>query len=101
MVMQELLEPPTPGCVQYKLLEDETKTLRSLLKYHVKALARAKGISKIRKFESMDGTMKYFDYSDDTNSDDSIDGEDEEDNDEDDDTDGTEEDEKDEHEDDE
>ena len=107
--MQELLEPPTPGCIQYKLLEDENKTLRSLLKYHVKALAKEKGISRIRKFESLAGTIDYFDYSDDTNSDDSNDGEDEEDedatnknedSDEEDDTDGTEEDEEDEDEDD-
>ena len=102
--MQEVEEPPTPGSIQRKLLEDENKTLRYLLKKQVKALARASGLSRIRKFESLDGTIDYFDYSDDTNSDNSTDGEDEEDeededgtnktedSDEDDDTDGTEED---------
>ena len=102
LVMQEVEDPPTPGSIQYKLLEDENKTLRYLLKKQVKALARASGLSRIRKFESLDGTIDYFDYSDDTNSDDSNDGEDEEDedatnknkdSDEDDATDGTEEDE--------
>ena len=113
LVMQEVEDPPTPGSIQYKLLEDENKTLRYLLKKQVKALARASGLSRIRKFESLDGTIDYFDYSDDTNSDDGNDGEDEEheededatntneDNDEDDDTDGTEEDEEDEHQEDE
>ena len=62
----------------------------------MKALARATGLSRIRKFKSLDGTIDYFDYSDDTNEED---GEDEdgtntnEDSDEDDDTDGSEEDE--------
>ena len=98
LIMQEVEEPPTPGSIQYKLLEDENQTLRYLLKKQVKALARATGLSRIRKFESLDGTIDYFDYSDDTNSDDSNDGEDEEDeedSDEDDNTDGTEEDEED------
>ena len=113
LVMQEVEDPPTPGSIQYKLLEDDNKTLRYLLKKQVKALARTSGLSRIRKFESLDGTIDYFDYSDDTNSDDSNDGEVEEDDededatnknedsDEDDDTDGTEEDVEDEHEDDE
>ena len=98
LIMQEVEEPPTPGSIQYKLLENENKTLRHLLKNQVKALARTTGLSRIRKFESLDGTMEYFDYSDDTNSDDSNDEEDEdgtnknEDCHEDDDTDGTEED---------
>ena len=78
LIMQEVEEPPTPGSIQYKLLEDENKTLRQLLKQQVKALARATGLSRIRKFESLDGTIDYFDYSDDTNSDDNNDGEDEE-----------------------
>ena len=96
LVMQEVEEPPTPGSIQYKLLEDENKTLRYLLKKQVKALARANGLSRIRKFESIiDGTIDYFDYSDDTNSDDCEDEEDEEDGDgtEYDDTDGSEDDE--------
>ena len=105
LVMQEVEEPPTPGSIQYKLLEDENKTLRYLLKKQVKALARASCLSRIRKFESLEGTIDYFDYSDDTNSDhsnedeDEEDGEDEdgtdtnEDRDEDDETDGSEEDE--------
>ena len=106
LVMQAVEEPPTHGSIQYKLLEDENKTLRYLLKKQVKALARASGLSRIRKFESLDGAIEYLDYSDDTNSDDSNDGEDEEDatnTNEDDDgyTDGSEEDEDDEHEDDE
>ena len=106
-VMQEVEEPPTPGSIQYKLLKDENKTLRYLLKKQVKALARASGLSRIRKYESLEGTIDYFDYSDDTNSDHSNDGEDEEDeededststnedSDEDDDTDGTQENEED------
>ena len=107
LIMQEVEEPPTPGSIQYKLLGDENKTLRYLLKKQVKALARATGLSRIRKFESLDGTIDYFDYSDDTNSDKSKESDDEEDeededgsnknddSDEDDDTDGTEEDEED------
>ena len=107
LIMQEVEEPPTHGSIQYILLEDENKTLRKLLKTQVKALARATGLSRIRKFESLDGTIDYFDYSDDTNSDDSNDGEDEEEDEEDEDgtntndtdgTDGTEEDEYDEEE---
>ena len=104
LIMQEVEEPPTPGSIQYKLLEDEKKTIKHLLKNQVKALARATGLSRIRKFESLDGTIEYFDYSDDTNSDDSNDEEDEDgtneikDCDEDDDTDGTEKDEDDEEE---
>ena len=67
--MQEVEEPPTPGFIQYKLLEDENKTFRYLLKIQVKTSARASGLSRIRKFESLDGTIDYFDYSDDTYSD--------------------------------
>ena len=33
MVMQDLLEPPTPGCIQFKLLKDENKTLKWLLRH--------------------------------------------------------------------
>ena len=65
LVMQEVLDPPTPGCIQYKLLEEENKTLRYLLTKQGKALARANGLSRVRKFESLDGTIEYFDYSDD------------------------------------
>ena len=49
------------------------------MKKQGEALARATGLSRIRKFESLDGTIDYFDYSDATNSDDSIDEDDEED----------------------
>ena len=61
-------------------------------------MARARGVSRCRKFESIiDGTMDRCDFSDDTNSDESSDGDDDTDgtgeDDEEDDADGTGEDE--------
>ena len=66
------------------------------LAYYEKALARAKGVSRCRTFESLvNGTVDCCDFSDDTNSDESDrddDTDENEDNDEDDDTDGIKED---------
>ena len=97
-IMDSLIEPPTPGTPKFTLLEKENKTLKRNSAYYEKALARARGVSRCRKFESIiDGTVDRCDFSDDTNSDESSDGDDDtdgtEDNAEDDVTDGTEEDE--------
>ena len=90
-IMDSLIEPPIPGTVKFTLLEKENERLKHNLAYYEKALARARGVSRCRKFESIiDGTVDRCDFSDDTNSDES-DG--------DDDTDGTEEDDEDEDED--
>ena len=80
LVMQELLEPPTPGCIQFKLLEDENKTLEWLLRHIRKEFERERGFPICTKFESMfDGTVEYFDSSDDANSDENGTNENEED----------------------
>ena len=60
LIMQEVEEPPTPGSIQYKLLEDENKTLRNLLKKQVKALARASGLSRIRKYRISGGGYRLL-----------------------------------------
>ena len=97
--MDSLIEPPTPGTPKFKMLEKENERLKRNLVYYEKALARARGVSRCRKFESMtDGTVDCCDFSDDTNCDESDmddDIDENEDNDEDDYTDGTEEDEED------
>ena len=53
MIMQDLLEPPTTGCIQFKLLEDENKTLRWLLRFIRKKYERERGFQICTKFESM------------------------------------------------
>ena len=91
-IMDSLIEPPVPGTLKFMLLEKENERLKRNLAYYEKALARARGLSRCQKFESIiDGTMDRCDFSDDTNSDESSDG--------DDDTDGTEDDEEDEYDD--
>ena len=86
-IMDSLIEPPVPGTPKFMMLEKENERLKHNLAYYEKALARARGVSRCRKFESIiDGTVDRCDFSDDTNSDES-DG--------DDDTEGTEEDEED------
>ena len=83
-IMDSLIEPPIPGTPKFTILEKENERLKRNLAYYEKALARDRGVSRCRKFESViDGTVDRCDFSDDTNSDES-DG--------DDDTDGTEED---------
>ena len=86
-----------PGTPKFTLLEKENERLERNSAYYDKALARTRGLSRCRKFDSIiDGTVYRCDFSDDTNSDES-DGDDytdgTEDNDEDDVTDGIEEDE--------
>ena len=95
-IMDSLIEPPVPGTPKFRMLEKENERLKQNLAYYEKALARARGMSRCRKFESIiDGTVDRCEFSDDTDSDES-DGDDDtdrsEDNDEDGDTDGTEED---------
>ena len=95
-IMDSLIEPPVPGTPKFRMLEKENERLKRNLAYYEKALARARGVSRCRKFESIiDGTVDRCEFSDDTDSDES-DGDDDtdrfEDNDEDGDTDGTEED---------
>ena len=96
-IMDSLNEPPTPGTLKFKMLEKENERLKRNVAYYEKALARARDVSRCRKFESMtDGTVECCYFSDDTNNDESDmddDTDENEDNDEYDDTDGTEEDE--------
>ena len=74
-IMDSLVEPPVPGTPKFTLLEKENERLKRNLAYYEKALARARGLSRCRKFESIiDGTMDRCDFSDDTNSDESSDG---------------------------
>ena len=81
-IMDSLIEPPVPGTPKFTLLEKENERLKRNLAYYEKALAKARGLSRCRKFESIiDGTVDRCDFSDDTYSDESSDG--------DDDTDGT------------
>ena len=83
-IMDSLIEPPKPGTTKFTMLEKENERLKQNLAYVEKTLARARGVSRCRKFESIiDGTVDRCDFSDVTYSDDS-DG--------DDDTDGHEED---------
>ena len=92
--MDSLIEPQVPGTPKFMMLKKENERLKRNLAYYEKALARARGVSRCRKFESIiDGTVDRCDFSDDTNSDASSDG--------DDDTDENKEDEEDEYEDDE
>ena len=76
------------------MLEKENERLKHNFAYFEKALARARGVSRCRKFESIiDGTVDRCDFSDDTNSDESdedYDTDENEDNDEDGDTDRSE-----------
>ena len=104
-IMDSLVEPPVPGTPKFTLLEKENERLKRNLAYYEKALAKARGLSRCRKFESIIyGTVDRCDFSDDTYSDESSDGDDDtdgtgEDN-EDDVTDGTEDDDEDDEEDD-
>ena len=73
----------TPGCIKFKLLEDENKTLRWLLRFIRKKYERERGFPTYTKFESVfDGTVEYFDSSEDANSDENDTDEDGEDEDE-------------------
>ena len=96
-IMDSLIKPPVPGTSKFALLEKENERLKRNLAYYEKALARARGLSRCQKFESIiDGTVDRCYFSDDTNSGES-DGDDisdkNEEDDEDNNTDGTEEDE--------
>ena len=93
-IMDLLIVPPKPGTTKFTLLKKENERLKQNLAYCEKTLARARGVSRCRKFESIiDGAVDRCDFSDDTYSDESdgdddIDGTeeyDEEDEDEDDD----------------
>ena len=93
-IMDSLIEPPVPGTPKYMMLKKDNERLKRNLAYYEKALARARGLSRCRKFESIiDGTVDRCDFSDDTDSDESSDGDDDTDgsgeDDEDDVTDGT------------
>ena len=68
-IMNSLVEPPVPGTPKFTLLEKENERLKQNLAYYEKALARARGLPRCRKFESIiDGTVDRCDFSDDTNS---------------------------------
>ena len=68
-IMDSLVEPPVPGTPKFTLLEKENERLKRNLAYYEKALAKARGLSRCRKFESIiDGTVDRCDFSDDTNS---------------------------------
>jgi hypothetical protein len=76
-IMDSLIEPPKPGTIKFMMLEKENKRLKQNLAYVEKALARARGVWRCRKFESIiDGTVDRCDFSDDTYSDESNNGED-------------------------
>ena len=84
-IMDSLVEPPVPGTPKFTLLEKENERLKRNLAYYEKALARARGLSRCRKFESIiDGTVDRCDFSDDTNSCESDEDEDSEESEEDD-----------------
>ena len=56
-IMDSLIEPPVPGTPKFTMLEKENERLKRNLPYYEKALARARGVSRCRKFESIiDGT---------------------------------------------
>ena len=75
--MESLIEPPKPGTIKFTMLEKENERLKHNSAYVEKALARARGVWRCRKFESIiDGTVDRCDFSDDTYSDESSDGED-------------------------
>ena len=75
--MDSLIEPPKPGTTKFTMLEKENERLKQNLAHYEKALARARGVWRCRKFESIiDGTVDRCDFSDDTDSDESSDGED-------------------------
>ena len=72
--MDSLIEPPVPGTPKFRMLEKDNERLKRDLAYYEKALAKARGLSRCRKFESIiDGSMERCDFSDDTNSDQSED----------------------------
>ena len=79
-IMDLLIEPPKPGTTKFTMLEKENERLKQNLAYVEKTLARARGVSRCRKFESIiDGTVDRCDFSDDTyreesDGDDDIDG---------------------------
>ena len=69
-IMDSLIEPPIPGTSKFTMLEKENGRLKRNLTYCEKTLARARGVSRCRKFESIiDGTVDPCDFSDDTYSD--------------------------------
>ena len=71
-IMDSLVEPPMPGTPRFRLLEKENERLKQNLAYYEKALAKARGVSRCRKFESIiDNTVERCDFSDDTYSDES------------------------------
>ena len=55
--------------IQTAWRREQNTQIVAVEKKQVKALARASGLSRMRKFESLDGNIDYFDYSDDTKSD--------------------------------
>ena len=78
-IMDKLTEPPTAGTFQFMQLEKENERLKRNLAYYEKALAKAKGLSRCRKFESIiDGTVDHCDFSDDTDSEEEPDTDEEE-----------------------
>ena len=52
-IMDSLIEPPVPGTPKFLMLEKENERLKRNLSYYEKALARARGMSRCRKFESI------------------------------------------------
>ena len=69
-IMDSLIEPLVPGTPKFTMLEKENERLKRNLAYYEKALARARGVSRCRQFESIvDGTVDRCDFSDETNSD--------------------------------
>ena len=76
-IMDSLIKPQKPGTIKFTMLEKENERLKQNLAYVEKALARARGVWRCQKFESIiDRTVDRCDFSDDTYSEESNDGED-------------------------
>ena len=82
-IMDSLIEPPVPGTPKFRMIEKQNERLKRNLAYYGKALARARGLSRCRKFESIiDGSVDFsddiyiykFDESDESDGDDDTDG---------------------------
>ena len=70
-IMDSLIEPPIPGTPKSTMLEKENEKLKRNLACYEKTLARARGVSRCRQFESIiDGAVDRCDFNDDTYSDD-------------------------------
>ena len=69
-IMDSLTEPAVPESLQFKILEKQNRRLKHNIDHLEKALAKARGVSRCRKFESIvDGTVDRCEFSEETDSD--------------------------------